>query len=394
MSYDLEVYGKVALSTRDLVKVVSADRALKAQVDKRADAVGAVVWKKSGAHFFTIDGPMQVEPEDLPEGWAEGEGATVLYSLSITYDVSEGPEGFSATVDGADADAAKAFAERLAARIDGAVWDPQTWEPAEVVEESGVAEPEAVRERYLHMEWWRLRDGTNDLAEVFLRTTREFFPTAVPTRFGTNEPMQGKLSRDGDSAFDAMYREECEWGNGLMFDSAAKGSGHVGGWNNATPVGVTFVGLTFELSRLEKVGVLGEVERFLVSLAERTRAFFAYTAVNHRPYVSGERRFLPGGQWSGLPGDPRWMTWFDADYAELVRPHLDSVLTTDSRRGLLHRWSEVPMSEEELLQISPDPWIPVELSGTPDPDDWFRCTEGAVMMPSTLRYPAELPRRV
>jgi hypothetical protein len=47
VSYDLEVYGKRALSARELVKVVSADRALRAQVDKKADAVDAVVWKRT-----------------------------------------------------------------------------------------------------------------------------------------------------------------------------------------------------------------------------------------------------------------------------------------------------------------------------------------------------------
>jgi hypothetical protein len=75
----------------------------------------------------------------------------VLYSLSITYDVSDGTDGFSATVDGADVDAVMAFAVRLAERIDGAVMDPQTWEPEECGEEEEVAEPEpeaeAVRER-------------------------------------------------------------------------------------------------------------------------------------------------------------------------------------------------------------------------------------------------------
>ncbi|MGN7966546.1 hypothetical protein ACTJKK_10765 [Microbacterium sp. 22179] len=386
MSYDLEVYGKVALSTRDLVKVVSADRALKAQVDKRADALGAVVWKKSGAHFFTIDGPMQVEPEDLPEGWAEGEGATVLYSLSITYDVSEGPEGFSATVDGADADAAMAFAERLVARIDGAVWDPQTWEPTEVeVEVAPEAEPPQTL--YLHMKWYRLLDDTKDLAAIYLRTAREFFPLAVPSRYGTHEPMQGRIPRDDDALFDRLYREECE-SSKLLLAGKVILHGSISHWTNELSVRVQSVRLTFEISRLEKAGAIDAIERFLVVLAERSEAFFASASVTRSRYVGGYLPFLPKGQWSGLSLEPHWMTWFGREYAELVRPHVDSTLVKDALHGLLHRWTDHPAPAAELRQLSDGPWIPTELAGIVDPDDDERCIRGASLMPESLRYPA------
>lgn len=387
MSYDLEVYGKRALSTRELAKLVSVDRTLSAQVDKKADAVDAVVWTKTRAHVFTIDGPVEVEPEDLPEDWPEGEGASVLYSLQIAYDVSPGPESSSVTVDGASTDAAMAFAARLANRIDGAVMDPQTWEPPEGVSEE-VEEPEPVRERYLHMTWWRLRDDTNDFAEVFLRTAREFFPAAVPTRFGTYEPMQGRLPRDDDAAFGAVYRDECKWGS-LEFATSSQGSGRLSSWNNDAWGRVHALDLTHELARLEKAGIVGEIEPFFVALAERTSAVFAFASVTNSRYVSGHFRFLPRGQWSGLPADPRWMTWFGVDYADLVRDHLDPALVTSFPHGLLHRWTNQPVSADELQRISGDAWLPGELSGTPDPDDERRCSEAAAIMPDALRYPPE-----
>ena len=83
------------------------------------------------------------------------------------------------------------------------------------------------------------------------------------------------------------------------------------------------------------------------------------------------------------------MTWFGADYAELVRPHIDPAVVTDSPSGLLHRWADHPVSADELRRISPEPWLPAELSGTPDPEDELRSSEGAVIMPDALRYPAE-----
>lgn len=387
MSYDLEVYGKVALSTRELVKVVAVDRALKARVDKKADAVDAVVLRSTGDHFFTIDGPMQVEPEDLPEGWAEGEGATVLYSLSISYDVSSGAEGFSATVDGADADAAMAFAERLAARIDGAVWDPQTWEPAEV-KVAPEAEPEAPKKLFVHLEWFRLLDDTKDLAEIYLRTAREFFPAAVPSRFGSYEPMQGRFPRDDDSLFDAIYREECD-GTRLILASASIKGGGIGGWWNHLYQRVQVATLTFELARLEKLKVVDAIEPFLVALAERADCFFAFVEITPHPYwtaqPSVDSRFDP---WSGLPVDPQWLTWFAPEYAELVDPHLDASRMTRMPRGTLHRWTDHPAARDELIKISGDPWIPAEFRGRQEEYPYGRCSEAAEIMPESLRYPA------
>ncbi|MCK2029993.1 hypothetical protein [Microbacterium galbinum] len=391
MSYDLEVYGKVALSARDLVKVVSADRALKAQVDKRADAVGAVVWKKSGAHFLTIDGPMQVEPEDLPEGWAEGEGATVLYSLSITYDVSEGPEGFSATVDERAVDAAMAFAERLAARIDGDVMDPQTWEPVEVAVEAEVVEPESAKARYLHLEWHRLRDDTKDLAEIYLRTARELFPPGVPSRFGMYEPLQGKFPRDDDSTFDLMYRDDAAL-TSMIFSCGSIADGRIGDWTNDLWMRVQTLSLTIHLDRLEKIDAVEIVERFFVALAERTGCFFAFAEVNHSSYSFVNAlpwmRLELREPWSGLPVDPQWLTWFDPGYAELVAPHLDASRIVQTPRGALHRWTDHPAARDELIEISGDPWIPEDFRGVLDPDERGHCSEAAAIMPESLRYPA------
>lgn len=393
MSYDLDVYGKVALSTRDLVKVVSADRALKAQVDKEADAVDAVVWKKTGAHFFTIDGPMGVEPEDLPEGWADGAGATVLYSLSITYDVSAGPEGFSATVDGGAVDAAMAFAERLAARIEGAVIDPQTWEGVEVEPEPVVeAEPDVPKKLYLHFQWFRLLDDTKDLAEIYLRTAREFFPAGVPSRFGTYEPMQGKFPRDDDAKFDAMYREECDDTIGLGMYGVPIAHGKIGGWLNELHKRVQRVQLTFELARLEKLKVVDVIEPFLVALAERAGCFFAFVEITTHPYWTAQPYMEIGliDPWSGLPVDPQWLTWFSPDYAELVAPHLDESRLTRTPLGTLHRWSDFPAARDELLEVSGDPWIPAEFRGVLSEKNSVhtRCSEAAAIMPESLRYPA------
>ncbi|WP_435748603.1 hypothetical protein [Microbacterium sp. PMB16] len=388
MSYDLDVYGKLSLTTRELAKVVSADRGLTAEVDRRSKTISSIVHKRTGAAAFELDGPERLESEDIPEGWTEVAGATVLYSIHVSYDVQTGSSGFSATAEEPNLAAATAFAVRLAERVDGTVIDLQTYEPPEAAAVPAPA-PEVEKKRYLHLHWYRLRqDDSNDLAAIYLRTAREFFKPGVPSRFGTYEPFQGKFPRDDDSAFDAMYREECSVGsfvlNGMPIEHGA-----IEGWSNDLYGRIQSVSLTYELDRLGKLKAVDALEPFFVTLAERLSCFFAFAEVNTNWYRTA-RTYMDRGlrdPWSGLPTAPQWLTWFEPEYAELVAPHLDPARMTANERGTLHRWTEHPAGVEELLRLSGDPWIPAEFRGVLDPDDG-RCTEAAAVMPASLRYPA------
>ena len=130
MSYDLEVYGKVSLTARELAKVVSSVRGLKATVDRRSQTISSIMRKRTREMAFEFDGPDLVDPEDIPEEWTEVADATVLYSIHVSYDV-QADAGFSFSVDETKLSVATAFAARLAERVDGTVIDPQTYEPAE-----------------------------------------------------------------------------------------------------------------------------------------------------------------------------------------------------------------------------------------------------------------------
>lgn len=379
MSYDLEVYGKVALSTRDLAKVVSADRALKAQVDKRADAVGAVVWKKSGAHFFTIDGPMQVEPEDLPEGWAEGEGATVLYSLSITYDVSEGPEGFSATVDGADADAAMAFAERLAARIDGAVWDSQTCEAPEV-EVAPEAEPEGPR--FLHLEWY-YTDGDPARAADYLVATRAHSPSASPIRFGTHQPYSGRILAENDGGLDQYYRENCRNSRLVLVGKLPFLRGLISDWSDAV---LPSVKVTFALADIRDEDV-SALKALFVEFARSTGSFFACAEVNKNEFASAVPLIRQSASWPGLPRVPQWLTWLSPEYAQLVRRHLSADRLQDYPEGVLHTWGSQPVGAEEIASVvvRRETWLPAKfMPRQDDPVDHRYSTRPARRIPASV----------
>lgn len=131
MSYDLEVYGKVSLTARELAKVVASVRGLKATVDRGSQTISSIMHKRTREMAFELDGPDLVESEDIPEEWTEVADATVLYSIHVSYDVQSGAGGFSFSVDEAKLSVATAFAARLAERIGGTVIDPQTYEPPE-----------------------------------------------------------------------------------------------------------------------------------------------------------------------------------------------------------------------------------------------------------------------
>lgn len=387
MSYDLEVYGKFSLTATELAKVVSSVRGLKATVDRRSQTISSIVHKRGRAVAFELDGPDLLEPEDIPKEWTEAAGATVLYSIHVSYAVpSDG--GFSVRVDERDLAAATAFAARLAERVDGTVIDPQTDEPPEREAEP---EPEPPRPRFLHLRWYRLLDDANDkdLAEIYLRTAREFFTPGVPSRFGTYEPFQGRFPRDDDALFDTMYREDCYIGDLILAGKPIE-HGTIDGWTNNLRRRTQTIALKFELDRLGKLKALDAVEPFVVALAERTGSFFAFAEVNARRYGTAQPPMAVKADdpWSGLPTDPQWLTWFGPEYAELVAPHLDPARMTATPLGTLLRWTDHPAEAEELRTLSGDPWIPADFRGVFDPAVDERCGRAAAVMPASLRYPA------
>lgn len=391
MSYDLEVYGKVALTTKELAKVVSSVRGLKAAVDRRSQTISSIVHKRTREMAFELDGPDLVESEDIPEEWTEVADATVLYSIHVSYDVQSGAGGFSFSVDEAKLSVATAFAARLAERIGGTVIDPQTYEPPEREPDPEPApDPEPPRPRFLHLRWYRLLDDANDkdLAEIYLRTAREFFKPGVPPRFGTHEPFQGRFPRDDDAQFDAMYREDCYLSDLILAGKPIE-HGTIDGWTNDLERRTQSIRLKFELDRLEKVKALDAIEPFFVALAERTGSFFAFAEVNTSRYGTAHPLMdvKLKDPWSGLPTAPQWLTWFEPEYAEMVAPHLDPIRTKANGQGTLHRWTEHPAGADELLRLSGDPWIPAGFRGVLDPAGDGRCAQAAAVMPASLRYP-------
>src|SRR5215212_8869124 len=155
------------------------------------------------AHGVSVDGPLEVEDEDLPEVVA---GALLVCRWTVQISVPAGATK-------GDVRRAERLARALAKESSGLVYDPQ--EDAIVWPRSvkRLREPVVSRDRdddgrTLELTWLvarRLdaRDG-HALVDILQRD----LPEALPRRFGGYEPPQGRLERDGAPAFAALWDED------------------------------------------------------------------------------------------------------------------------------------------------------------------------------------------
>ncbi len=239
----------------------------------------------------------------------------------------------------------------------------------------------------LHLNWFRSVDETKEIADAYLSTARDLFPLAVPTRFGTREPMQGRFPRDDDAAFDVLYKEHCYLSD-LNFYGKAIEFGFINGWANDLRRRFQAIRVAFDYEKLNRLGAVPKVEDFFVATAQRTGSFFAFAELNHSVHRTAEPSAFDGG-WGGLPSQPQWLTWYGPAYADLVRPSLAPARLRPIGRGAVHRWTELPSTEADLKPlVDRDPWISGDLLATVDPVDPRRLQSPARSMPPALRPPA------
>ena len=246
----------------------------------------------------------------------------------------------------------------------------------------------AGEEQYLHLDWYRLRDGSTGLAAVYLAVASELLPALVPTRFGTHEPWQGRFPRDDTSTFDRMYREECEISE-LIFTGESIQWGTVSGWTNDLEARYQRLRVRIRLEALERTIAQESLEDFFNEVAKRTGSFFASAELNDTMFETAQAAPVRGA-WAGLPPQPQWLTWYSPEYAELVDSHLTAGETRKFPEGWFHRWTDEPADATEILSwIWEKSWVPQELLPAPNPGNTRRPHEQAHLMPESLRAPAQ-----
>lgn len=242
--------------------------------------------------------------------------------------------------------------------------------------------------RYLHLDWYRLRDGSPALAAVYLDVASELLPTLVPARFGTHEPWQGRFPRDDASTFDRMYRKECEISE-LIFAGESIQRGTVSGWTNDLEARYQRLSVRIGLDVLERTIAQEALEEFFIEVAKRTGSFFASAELNDTMFETAQAAAVRGA-WAGLPSQPQWLTWYSPEYAELVETHLAAGETRKFPEGCFHRWTDEPADASEILSwIWEKSWVPQELLPAPNPGNTRRPHEQAHLMPESLRAPVQ-----
>lgn len=369
MSYDFSVYAVAPLAFDDLVRLVCSTAGFDVEGEPSSDADSLVVVRGARrAYCFTIDGPFDVEAEDVPEEvTASVIGAKAVYQVLV-----EGSEEMSIPH-------AVKFARKLAKASAGAVLDEQTDAVWPKAKGKRIAAPSAdsAADR-VDVDFYLLKaDSPNDLALVLLRLARKYLPEALPRRFGDYEPLQGRLVRDGDLGF--VVACVSSGSSGLSFAGSYPVTEGYYEMNSESSIGR--ISLYLDKAVLVDPKWRNALKEFFTAFAAESRSFYASVAVV-RDFVLRRSAFVVTarteqksscvirGSWKGMRPYPEWWTWFGADYLELVSPYL---LGHREMHGdhLFHSWSEAPLNRDQITALLPDPaqpWIPEEFQAGRGPD--------------------------
>ncbi|MCZ9881861.1 hypothetical protein [Arthrobacter sp. B2a2-09] len=206
MSYDFYVYAAEAAEPGrllDLVKSVPGLTPAEGAETHGEVAFLPVVRATTNSYCFTVDGPEQVDADEVPENVT----ATVL---AVGYRYGVLVEGG----DQASVPLARRFARKLAGAVDGVCLDPQTEEQWPKTSLRKAPKPPKDTEiDAVGIYWYYLtQEAPKDLLTRFLQACRTSFPEALPRKYSAGGTKLGTLQTNGDQAFLNHYENEPLWG--------------------------------------------------------------------------------------------------------------------------------------------------------------------------------------
>ncbi|MGB3858833.1 MAG: hypothetical protein WA912_06215 [Ornithinimicrobium sp.] len=323
MSYDLHVFGRSGEPVAALAAVLAA-------FPHQVHGFGAAVRGNRPEALLTIDGPLDVDREDIPaEVLKRVLAPSVVYQLSATSSYRQ-PD-------------ARRLARGLSDAVEGAVYDCQDgqllWPRSRTGHRrTGTVTAEDGLVDALHLSWYfRPADLPDRFEHRLLDLMRGSLPEAVPQRYGDYEPPQHRLERDGDDHFTAFAAtmDGTFWTGRRPVVSAhyTRRLGRSVHRSQARQVG--YLEISLLLDAVDTPAWRAELQYTLVSIAELSRAFYAQAAVGRRYRgvrlaSDGDTRspepLATGYGWQGLPNRPVWLAWFGDIYRPLVEAHLTSPL--------------------------------------------------------------------
>jgi hypothetical protein len=370
MSYDLLV-ATAKRPPKDVIEAFGAAAGLDLALEGQFGKGNVLVTRRgNGGRDIDIDGPSRTEPDDLPDDLA-GSVRRPAWLVEIHL-----LGGFEASSDVWAFDLAISMA-----RVgNGAVYDPQTdkviW-PTGVVPRARGSKVE--RFNIVEIEWivpWSRLPA--HAPSFLLAVLRDVWPEAVPVRFGTYEPMQGRLDRDGDEAFASVWREEVEgqgWGGSIIVTGTRPVlGGYISIPDRRALQAVTCLSIHLTVDARPLYRDPATADQFaerLVTIAERLTALYADATVRRNWILRGARldsdgdteywseSLNRGGRWGGLPPSRPWVAWYGPEYAPLLAATFDGHVRTHGE-ALVVRFGREPA---DSTMLADSPRVPIELMG-------------------------------
>lgn len=343
-------------------------------------------------YVFNLSGPQPAENEDFPapvQRLVRGSG--YLLEMNLPWGLPE-----------RDIMRAYALCEHLAKACDGCVFDPQ----GDRIVFPDLPDRKAHRERVetpvrqLSLEWF-FADSAPVNGSTFLATVQRVWPQAMPTRFGTYDPMRFKMA-DATGRTDFMIM----WEDGRSFF-----------WKSAKPViGGSFfrspgiaespamrrqvqLSVSLNATAIEShPAVCDRAVNLFLAVAQELGAFFGAGYVT-RDVLLGNRGdvwygpdtesigFTRGPWWIGLPPTQTWLTWFGKPYRSLLPTDVEASGVAHAD-GLLVRLGPAPMDADQLRGLTLS--LPTELVWSELPSDGRGSVTGSRgrLLPQDERSPA------
>jgi hypothetical protein len=278
--------------------------------------------------------------------------------------------------DDKDVALARSLGRLLARTFEGAVYDPQ--EDSIVFSSAGARRFRRPRgeERLAVLKLlWVLpsRPGPETPAR-FLDSLRAL-PEARPTRFGTFEPLQGRLPPHDGSPFVAQWEEEIEKPGGSFF---WKARGPFFGGSVYFPAGswppreiprrarkVSQINIEVDSRALQQPAWREGIADLFQQTAVGIGAVYGAAYLEGGWIVGGRSLWADGmlatewdfnivyGEWHGLPPAASWLTWFGRVYRNKVKTALTD-RTTQVGDGLLLRVGDEPRLPAEIGSDYPE----------------------------------------
>jgi hypothetical protein len=343
MSYDVQVFGRrqVELSA----DFVAGSPGLVLGRD------GRVLRGRRATYSFTVDGPFEVEPEDVPE-------EVLAHVLEPRWMWAILVEGSSL----AEIPHAVRFARRLAKAVEGAALDQQTGEVlATVASRATVAPPKDTRIDLFELQWYAFADSVpSDPVDDWIELCGRYLPEALPRRYGEYEPLQHRLDGDGPELLRELVRTDED-----PFFVGTKPCLDGSFFRNED---ILTVRLSLQGAAIRDPGWQAGVRRLFVAYAERRAAFLAIGEIVGGVLWNGRSASYDtkvqdtfslsrrDERWVGLTPYPVWWSWYGEPYRPMVEEHLDREEVTAYPTGLFHQAGPEPRRRKRLS----DP-LPAEL---------------------------------